>query len=97
MAAYSAKTGRRYIEPVNGRSRVRCACCGNRATHLLMADGAAMGTGCELYGRRWVKNYGSALNSLSRLRAAAGRAALERSEGSPVHKPAVDSGESGDE
>lgn len=25
------------------------------------------------------------------------RAALERSEGSPVHKPAVDSGESGDE
>lgn len=27
----------------------------------------------------------------------AGRAALERSEGSPVHKPAVDSGESGDE
>lgn len=26
-----------------------------------------------------------------------GRAALERSEGSPVHKPAVDSGESGDE
>lgn len=27
----------------------------------------------------------------------AGRAVLERSEGSPVHKPAVNSGESGDE
>ena len=81
MTVYNAKTGRRYIEPVSGRSRVRCACCGNRATHLLMADGAAMGAGCELYGRRWAKNYDGALNSLNRLRAAAGRAALERSEG----------------
>ena len=81
MTVYSAKTGRRYIEPVNRRSRVRCACCGNRATHLLMADGAAMGTGCELYGRRWAKNYDGALKSLQRLKAASARAALERSEG----------------
>ena len=81
MTVYSAKTGRRYIEPVSGMSRVRCACCGNRATHLLMADGAAMGTGCELYGRRWVKNYDGALKSLHRLKAASARAALERSEG----------------
>ncbi len=81
MTVYSAKTGFRHIEPVGKRSRVRCACCGNRATHLLMADGAAMGTGCELYGRRWVKNYDSAIRSLHRLKRAAGRAALERSEG----------------
>lgn len=81
MTVYSAKTGRRYIEPVSGRSRVKCACCGNRATQLLMADGAAMGTGCELYGRRWVKNYDSALKSLHRLKTAASRAALERSKG----------------
>lgn len=80
MTIYSAKTGRRYIEPVSGRSRVKCACCGYRATHLLMADGAAMGAGCELYGRRWAKNYDGALKSLQRLKTAAVRATLEGNE-----------------
>lgn len=46
----------RYAHPVQPRSRRRCHCgCGKRATHLGMANGVALVTGCELAIARWVK------------------------------------------
>lgn len=81
MTVHNAMTGYRYLDPVKRTSRKKCCCCANRATHILMADGAAMGYGCEIFGRRWVKSYESAIKSLQRLKMATSRAALERSEG----------------
>lgn len=38
-------------------SRARCYCgCGNRATHMGLANGCGMMSGCEMVVRRWVKN-----------------------------------------
>ena len=45
----------RYMEPVGPRSRRRCQCgCGQRATHVGMANGVALNTGCKLCVSRWV-------------------------------------------
>ena len=47
----------RYAEPVNPRSRRRCTCgCKQRATHIGMANGVGLTTGCQLSIARWVRN-----------------------------------------
>lgn len=52
----SADTHVRYVEPVNSRSRQRCHCgCNRRATHLGMANGVGLITGCEFSMHRWAK------------------------------------------
>lgn len=49
-------TDARYMQPVQPRSRRRCGCgCKTRATHLGMANGVSLASGCELSMRRWVK------------------------------------------
>lgn len=46
----------RYAEPVPSTSRRRCSCgCKRRATHYGKANGVALGIGCEMSIRRWVK------------------------------------------
>lgn len=46
----------RYMQAVDPKSRRLCRCgCRKRATHLGMANGVALATGCELSIRRWVK------------------------------------------
>ncbi len=46
----------RYAQPVRPASRRRCYCgCNQRSTHLGMANGCALATGCELSIRRWIK------------------------------------------
>ena len=53
----NALTDHRSMRPVLPRSRRRCHCgCKARATHLGLANGVAMTTGCELSVRRWVKS-----------------------------------------
>lgn len=52
----SAEQHVRYAQPVNPRSRRRCTCgCGRRATHLGMANGMALMSGCELRVVHWVR------------------------------------------
>lgn len=47
---------KRTMQPVEPSSRRRCHCgCKRRATHLGMANGVTLITGCELLIRRWVK------------------------------------------
>ena len=54
--AHALKDARR-MALVPSISRRRCGCgCGRRATHMGLANGVCMSTGCELYIRRWVKN-----------------------------------------
>ena len=51
-----ARTMVRYAQPVRPTSRRRCGCgCERRATHMGMANGLGMATGCELAIARWVK------------------------------------------
>ena len=46
----------RYSQPVQPNSRRKCHCgCGRRATHLGMANGMALASGCQLAIQRWVK------------------------------------------
>lgn len=46
----------RYADPLPSSSRRRCSCgCKKRATHLGMANGVALISGCELSVRRWIK------------------------------------------
>lgn len=46
----------RYSQPMEKKSRKRCHCgCGNRKTHLGMANGVAMTSACELAIARWVR------------------------------------------
>ncbi|UZA79604.1 hypothetical protein EZZ79_11610 [Pseudomonas syringae] len=46
----------RYMEPMPSTSRRRCSCgCKRRATHLGMANGVGLCSGCEMKIRRWVK------------------------------------------
>lgn len=46
----------RYAQPVRPASRRKCRCgCDKRATHLGMANGVAMATGCQLGIQRWIK------------------------------------------
>lgn len=52
----SAVDHERYKQPVNPKSRGRCWCCKRRATHLGMANGVALITGCEILVTRWVKH-----------------------------------------
>lgn len=45
----------RYAMPAEPKSRRRCYCgCNGRATHLGMANGVCLRSGCELSIRRWV-------------------------------------------
>ncbi len=44
----------RTVTRVSSWSRRRCDCgCRQRATHIGLANGVAMTTGCEMYVRRW--------------------------------------------
>ena len=46
----------RYIQAMPSQSRRRCPCgCGTRATHLGMANGIGLMSGCEMRVRRWIK------------------------------------------
>ena len=46
----------RYSQPVRPASRRRCPCgCKTRATHMGMANGLALASGCALAIARWVK------------------------------------------
>lgn len=46
----------RYAQPIRATSRRRCHCgCKRRASHLGMANGVALMSGCELSVMRWVK------------------------------------------
>ena len=52
----SAKDHVRYAQPVRPASRRKCHCgCNRRATHIGMANGCGLTTGCELAIRRWIK------------------------------------------
>ena len=54
-----ARTGPRYSELLPGRfrNRRRCYCgCGAKASHVGMANGLGMTSGCELSMRRWVRD-----------------------------------------
>jgi hypothetical protein len=54
----------RYAEPVDSRSRRRCHCgCNRRASHRCMANGMSLGSGCELWVARWVRNPQDAIRS----------------------------------
>jgi len=50
----SASDHIRYMEPMNSLRKCPCG-CGGRATHLGMANGVGLISGCELRVRRWVK------------------------------------------
>ena len=46
----------RYAQPVRATSRRRCTCgCGQRATHLGMANGCGLASGCAMAIARWAK------------------------------------------
>ena len=50
---------KRTMTPAMPWSLVRCRCgCNGRASHLGLADGACMMSGCELTVRRWVRDLG---------------------------------------
>ena len=52
----SAAEHARYAQPVRPTSRRKCHCgCGQRATHLGMANGCALTMGCQLAIQRWIK------------------------------------------
>lgn len=53
----SATEHPRAAMPIASTSRTRCGCgCGKRATHVGVANGYAMMSGCELRVRRWVRD-----------------------------------------
>ena len=53
----NARMDVRYSQPVRSASRRRCSCgCQRRATHLGMANGLGMTSGCELSIARWVRH-----------------------------------------
>jgi len=45
----------RYAEPITYRRKCWCG-CGKRSTHIGMANGVALLSGCELSVRRWVSS-----------------------------------------
>jgi len=49
----SAVEHERYAAPTDPRTRRRCGCCGQRATHVGCANGLALMSGCEMHVRRW--------------------------------------------
>jgi len=53
----SAIEHKRYSVPAPSTSHRRCHCgCKRRATHIGMANGLALTTGCELRIARWVRD-----------------------------------------
>lgn len=49
---------RRTMTLVPPKSRRRCRCgCKTRATHMGQCNGVTLVMGCELYIRRWVRNW----------------------------------------
>lgn len=64
MTVANAMTDRRSKVHVPAKSRRKCYCgCNQRATHLGLANGVVMMTGCELSVLRWVKNPRDALRA----------------------------------
>jgi len=58
----------RTMMKVKPTSRRRCHCgCESRATHMGLAGYVCMTLGCELFVRRWVKDWRNALFSKRRL------------------------------
>jgi ribosomal protein L37AE/L43A len=53
----SAAEHRRYMKAVQRRvsSRRYCPCCGNKITHVGMANGVTLAAGCEWSMRVWVR------------------------------------------
>jgi len=51
---YGSDTQIRYMEEIKTRKRCRCG-CGGRKTHVGMANGVGLMSGCEFSVRRWVK------------------------------------------
>lgn len=46
----------RYAQSVRPTSRRKCRCgCNRRATHMGMANGMALTSGCQLAIQRWIK------------------------------------------
>ena len=65
---YSATRDNRTLAPVPSTSRQRCFCgCEQRATHALQAGGCCMGTACEMFGRRWLKDPIEAMRARQRI------------------------------
>lgn len=53
----SATAHLHYLAPMPSTSRRRCRCgCKSRSTHIGMANGVALMSGCELSVRRWVRD-----------------------------------------
>lgn len=52
----SATEHARAAMPIAPTSRSRCSCCGRRSTHVGVANGFGMMSGCELRVRRWVRD-----------------------------------------
>lgn len=53
----SASEHTRFMVKAPSKSRQRCGCgCKQRATHVGMANGVALTSGCELRVRRWVRD-----------------------------------------
>lgn len=52
----SATQHRLYAEPIS--SRRKCRRCKGRETHVAMANGVALTSGCELHVRRFIKRLG---------------------------------------
>lgn len=50
----SVDTHALYVKPVE-KVKGRCGCCGEPATHVGMANGVALMSGCEMQARRWAK------------------------------------------
>ncbi len=68
MIVANAMTDRRSQAPVPTKSRRRCYCgCERRATHMGLANGVVMMTGCELSVLRWVKSPRDALRAAIRI------------------------------
>ena len=67
MSERASVERRRYLSVIPDRRRARrCPCgCGQRASHLGMANGIALAYGCELFIRRWVRNWRDALRVLA--------------------------------
>ncbi len=50
----NSTTHARYLQETDSRKRCGCG-CKQRASHLGMANGVALASGCELRIRRWIK------------------------------------------
>lgn len=55
----------RSMEPIKSRRRCHCG-CRTRVTHMGTCNGIGMTEGCELYIRRWVKDWQNAYSAAAR-------------------------------